>query len=1094
MKHQLMKGFLRVAGTLILGGLIGVAPLSAKNDKKTPVKSIGKVTDGIIEYYQGDLSFLGKNGKLKTLKKGAVSFKSDKTLFSGQWKKKRTLNDAIKASGKSKAVVRLNKQVFVTLAGGSGLSYRTLKDGTLNLKLTGAAHIFAYQKDKDMTFSLRGVKFSTQQGHFYVTDWDKTPQIVLVDGAAKATGMFLEEKASKKGAKVKKKPLTSKEMKAGSSIIAGKKGILLVKDGKYSRPLYQASLVSGINRSGAYRFVGVVEFSDGEVSVKRFEKLIKLSKSPALISQGDEIQTASDQTAVLSFFNKDKIRLFSKTKFTINQYPEKTVKKPVKFGFLGKIRAKITKRKKFRRMFFKTATAIIGIKGTEFETSATAQVMSVKTVEGIVGVTDPSGGGEVLVNAGQQTKVESGKLPEKPIAIPPEELKKLNAAILTANQILEVRGLSIQEGAQYQSVTLQFTTLPTKAPYQIWVNGKLQKGMKAGAVLKGLKDGVHTVTIKGVEKDLYSQTVRFIIDNQKPSLILDDKETKISLKEGDPLYLKWKEKLKEVSISFGTLVLKGGLDQGKQVGSFDSTLIFQNFKEKKEVVIKVKAVDLAGNISELEQHLKLRFKPEIDPVIQVVGGDKQGVINSLVDFSVKADRKLMKWVVLLDGKGLEFSERKAKVQSVKDATKKGEESAEKGIVISLKNIKDLKEGKHILSLEGEDDFGMKGKKLFSFIYDKTKPVLISPLKLIGKIGPEERLVKAEKLILKEGEKIQVAWSELVKSPLLKFGKKTLKLKIDPENNSVVLSSLDLMKVFKNGNGGIYELQVSDLGGNISIMKGVLEFKVRPKELAQLKIGDGSKKIHVSAINDFVVQSTQSLYNWKVSFDEKEIKEKEKIKFSPGKKMVISKALLGAIKDGEHRLKVSGVDSFSRPATMELVIVLDTVPPQVDKSTLNFRLNKVRVKSKQQVEINWTEKILLSSSLLEGKKWNLKVKNDGKTLVIYGDPKRLNYEPKAYLLKVKDAVGNETTIAGKVSIQKPRTTALKDNYKGSILLKTDNITDKVMLSNRLPFTLNESTAGKILKGKQSLKAIYKTKNDYRLNKILDEPLINSYHAP
>ena len=1104
MKYQLMKGFLRIAGLLILSGVMGIAPLSAKNQKNNPVKSIGKVTDGIIEYRQGDLSFLGKNGKLEKLKKESVSFKSDKVLFSGQWAKKRDLNNAIKASKKSKAVIRINKHLFVTLAGGSGISYRTLKDGTVNLELTGAAHIFAFQKEKDVQFSLRGVDFSTRQGHFYLTDWDKERQIALIDGEAKVKGKLFAKKASKskkvdkkakKGVKVEKKTPELKDIKAGNSIVFGKSGVTLVKVGKYEGKLYNSSLVSGINKSGEYRFVGMVEFSDGEVSIKRFEKLIKITKSPALISRGDEIQTASDQTAILNFFNKDKIRLFSKTKFTINQYPEKSVQKPVKFGFFGKIRAKITKRKKFRRMFFKTATAIIGIKGTEFETSATDQVMDVKTVEGTVGVTDPSGAGEVLVKAGQQTKVESGKLPEKPTPIPPEELKKLSVSVLAVNQILEIRDISIKEGGLYKSVTLGFSILPAKAEYEVQIDGKLQKGVKAGSLLKGLAEGPHKITIKGVKKDLFSQTINFVIDNQKPVLVVNDKGDQISLKEGDQLDLKWKEKVKEVSISFDSLTQKGVLSQDKLTGSFKSTLIFQSFKGKNEVLLKVKAVDLAGNMTELEHIIKLRFKPKVDPVIQVIGADKLTVVNSLVDIPAKADRKLVKWTVLLDGKALGYSEKKPDMKGASKDSQKGMKSPEEGgIVISLKNVKDLKEGKHILTLEGEDDFNMKGKHIFNFIFDKTKPTLLSPLKLVGKIGPEERLMKTENLVLKDGETIQFAWSESVIAPTLKLKKEVFKLKLDPVNRSVVLASVDLKKVLKNGFNGAYELQVNDAGGNISSLKGMLDFKIRPDSLPKLKIGEGKQKILVLAISDLTVQSTQMIYNWKIFLNKKEIKQKDNLKFEPGKKLVISKVTLGAMKDGEFQLKVSGVDTFNRSVVADLVIVLDTKAPQVDKSRTSLRLDKIRVKSKQKVQINWTEKISLLSASLEGKEWDVKINRDGKTVLIYGDSKRLTYEPKGYVLKVRDTVGNETTIVGQVALQKPRTTALKDNYKGSVLLKSDNITDKVMLSNRLPFTLNESTSGKVLKNKRSFKAIYKTKNEYRLNKLFDEPLINSYQVP
>lgn len=1109
MKYRMYKGILRMIGVLILSGLLGVMPASAKSRKNTLEKPTGKITEGIIEYYKGDLSFLKKMKDLEKIEKGTTTFKSDKTLFSGKLSEKKSLSNQIKQANKHKAVIRINKQLYVSLSGGSGLSYETLEDGTVNLFLTGNAHIFTHQKKQLVKFALHGAVFSTKSAHFYLTNEGKASQLVLLEGAATLKGMFANiPKGEKKGNKtVGKKAVSSpqkekkgnpvpdsisKKMKTGMSVLFGKTGLELVKPPKYNEKLYISTLVPGISLAGEYRFVGLVEFPDSPLQIIRFGKELALDTSPALISRGDIIKTGSDQTAILNFFNKDKIRLFAKTRFTIEEYPEKTVNKPVQFGFLGKIRAKITKRKKFRRMFFKAATAIIGIKGTEFETSSGNQVMDVKTVEGTVGVTDPDGKGEVLVNAGQQTKVEAGKLPEKPQPIPANELKRLGAVGLVKNSILEIRDLTIKEGAVYQSVRPDFKVMPKSAPYEVLIDGRLQKEFVAGTPLKNLKDGVHTITIKGVKPDLYTFSVKFTIDTQKPALEKDSGLKAIVIKEGDPLTLKWKEKIKELVIGFDSFTMKGTLSSDKMTASLNSSLLFQTFKKKTDVSIKVKATDLAGNITDLVQPLMLRFKPEKNPLLEVVEANKMMVVNAPVEIAVKSDRELEKWSVKLNGKVIPFMEKQLKQKKGK-AVKKSDVKKEgiKEIIVPLHTLKTFKEGKHILVVEGKDDFNMKGTLVFEFEYDKTQPTLVPPVQLLGKVGPEDRILKTEKLLLKEGEAFHFNWSEPVLKPILKLGSKILKLKIDPKTQAVVLSSAELKNILKKEYSGKYQLKVFDTAGNPALINGKLDFKIRSQTPPKLKIGDGKKSILVQALSDIKVQSSDMIFNWKVQLDGSKLKPKENKPFPNGKELTISKHLPGKLKDGTYQLKISGVDGFDRPVVGTLIINVDSTPPEVDKSTLGFRLNKIQVKAKQRVMVIWNEKISLSKALLDGDKWNLENYKDGKTIIIFGDTKRLNYKLKNYLITVRDAAGNETSIRGGVAIQKPRTTALKDNYKGTILYRSDDVTDKVILSNRLPFSLNESTAGKVLKNKRGFKAIYKARNEYRLNEILDEPLINSY---
>ncbi len=140
---------------------------------------------------------------------------------------------------------------------------------------------------------------------------------------------------------------------------------------------------------------------------------------------GDQIITGKGGMVWFSFKQGDQFRLGEDSQASIDELsgPELEDHQPILQLALGYLWSKIQKlRGKLHRTVVHTPTAVLGVRGTEFETVVSLDATSIVTVDdGIVEVETEDE--KTLVDAGKMTEVELDKKPTAPVNAPPKEMR-----------------------------------------------------------------------------------------------------------------------------------------------------------------------------------------------------------------------------------------------------------------------------------------------------------------------------------------------------------------------------------------------------------------------------------------------------------------------------------------------------------------------------------------------------------------------------------------------------------------------------------------------------------------------------------------------
>ncbi len=166
---------------------------------------------------------------------------------------------------------------------------------------------------------------------------------------------------------------------------------------------------------------GTLFLEKGKVRIKRNQIHTTYTEvgSQIQVHSGDQIQTGADTRAIIKLTEKgDDIELSSSTFFSLTEISEK---KQEVFMPVGKAKIRVKKRSRPRRFSFKTANAVISVKGTEFLVGSNDGETSLLTLEGIVilaSIDQPELLVEVPINQASQLQTD-GK-PTIPVVVPPE--------------------------------------------------------------------------------------------------------------------------------------------------------------------------------------------------------------------------------------------------------------------------------------------------------------------------------------------------------------------------------------------------------------------------------------------------------------------------------------------------------------------------------------------------------------------------------------------------------------------------------------------------------------------------------------------------
>ncbi len=206
--------------------------------------------------------------------------------------------------------------------------------------------------------------------------------------------------------------------------------------------------------------IGVISSLKGSVSIERGGNIFA-AKLGGEVEKSDIVLTKSNGKAQLLFQDKTIITVGKNSRMSIDEYIFDGEKSKASFKVIqGAFKAMTGKIGKINPDKFKvkTETSTIGIRGTHFLGTVSAEQDAVACTQGKIEVASNSGGLPVDVRAGQITFVKPGELPTPPRDFSVSELKKLSSASGSEGN---GNGKEGGNGTQQESETEETTTTDT---------------------------------------------------------------------------------------------------------------------------------------------------------------------------------------------------------------------------------------------------------------------------------------------------------------------------------------------------------------------------------------------------------------------------------------------------------------------------------------------------------------------------------------------------------------------------------------------------------------------------------------------------------
>jgi outer membrane protein OmpA-like peptidoglycan-associated protein len=367
----------------------------------------------------------------------------------------------------------------------SGTLHKNFDDDTINRFLvTGAAH-FLLDTTNSLPegYEINKMRFDTSGSQLFFNDINSMGELSVIQGSltiAPQLNFFysLPKDVSSQAGKIKI---------SSDFVIKRKSDHVLGVEKKVSESQYfKETYLPGFSEVGEYKHLGYAELENDQYSLMRYGKSVQVDHQYIPIMLGDTISSLENGKIMLKFHNQDFIRLYANSALTIDEYPlpEKYPLLPliigaqtkdlgriktIKFNYQGKLRVKANSKLKRRRLKFRSVNALVGVLGTDFETTAQADNVEVLTITGLVDLSDKDEKNTVIVKRGTMSKIEKGKTPEQPQPIPKDRLLKLLSDSIKTAQTL---GLS-----DFNNADLTALKLKPKTAISLFWTEKLSKAM-----------------------------------------------------------------------------------------------------------------------------------------------------------------------------------------------------------------------------------------------------------------------------------------------------------------------------------------------------------------------------------------------------------------------------------------------------------------------------------------------------------------------------------------------------------------------------------------------------------------------------------------
>ena len=329
------------------------------------------------------------------------------------------------------------------------------------------------------------------------------------------------------------------------------------------------------------------------------------------VKKGDRLQTFLNARVELKMPDGSIIKVNESSIFVVNEIKVSKSEQTDEMSFTlfaGNIWAKFKKLVNSRQSRkIESPSAVVAIRGTEFEMEVDIEEgTGLRVIEGKVAFKSKGTGDEVLVGAGQRSKVFKGKPPTPPTSAKPKggspglgsSTLKLEANIKKIQTDPAVLGVGVAvNGKVVQGATVMVQGHPLSVDVQGNISGYAR-----------VKEGLNTIDIaaslNGVTQ---SKTIKVFVNTKKPEIQLSTpvvsefynrRDYSLSGAVFDPT------PLDKVTVYLN----KEMVAQVQGRGTFNRTIILK----EGENIIRIRAVDLAKNSAEVNQRL---FLDTVKPII-----------------------------------------------------------------------------------------------------------------------------------------------------------------------------------------------------------------------------------------------------------------------------------------------------------------------------------------------------------------------------------------------------------------------------------------------------------------------------------------------
>jgi len=535
------------------------------------------------------------------------------------------------------AAVLLGPDRVATLSTGATLAPAGPDEAEAALTLGGAVHLLlaAPEGGEPVRLTLGPVTLETAGAHLFYNGWARPARLTLVAGEA----ALVQPPGAPPPAPEAPAPAP---LRAGETLVLGAGPPGRETPTPEDERLRQWAELPGFGTAGPYNPVGVAVLPAEPLTVVRHGQPAELPGPRITVLEGDELRTRQGQRVLIRFDNGDRVRLYQATTFHIARHRSRPAEREsVLFSLFGKVRALLTERTAPADLRFQTGTAVIGVKGTDFETLAAAGDTTVSVVEGLVGVTDPAGQGAVDVGAGMFTSVPAGQLPSPPQPLPPERLQELRAEGIAAERITVTEPA---EGQVLREATPAYQVTPAGAPVEVLLDGA-PLAAEPGQPIAPLAEGPHRLTVKAAGQDAPAQTVAFTVDTTPAAPAPGVNLAALELPPEGPLVLAWSEPLASLAATAGERAVPVELAADGREARLAPDPAW--FGPEGALAVTLRAVDRAGNEAALAATLR-RPAPARPPRVTIADGAPELSATQVPELKIVADRPVT-WTVLLDG-------------------------------------------------------------------------------------------------------------------------------------------------------------------------------------------------------------------------------------------------------------------------------------------------------------------------------------------------------------------------------------------------------------------------------------------------------------